>query len=451
MKAFILATLVSAVLVQAGPVPPEVQAAVEKRQALGYLTTLLGKGGKVADPPGAAPKKQVMKSDSVLPNVKRVKMRYGPYSVPNMNKTGLTGEAGALWNYPDTGIPKPCTECTIVSQQAGLEYPNGDNANIDTGMWLHHMVHFTIGPGRSDPTCFGRSSLPHVDVGTSPSNGERYFSSGNERTRIMIDKRGAATDFGYHLRTNDKFAFIVDLMNMNMEDKTVYLTMTYDIIEGPLPPNWRELKTVWFDANQCGTSEVAAVKQTGSYTITARPWKANFEGEIIGVGGHLHDGGVDLQILSGEQQQCNSVAQYGERPEYLFRGKMGAMANYADKHISSMSACYNEALTVRQLVPGQVWTIKARYDYDKFPGNRDHAGKQESVMAIALMYVAVKPGSVQLGGASSAPAAPGAPAAPAAPGAPGAAGPPMPRPKGVKGLPKQPRVTPGSAPPEGGA
>jgi hypothetical protein len=91
----------------------------------------------VADPPGASSKRVEMKSPSLVPGVRRVKMRYGPYSVPNMNKSSIVGEPGSLWNYPDTNIPKPCTECTIVSQQAGLEYADGKNANIDTGMWLH--------------------------------------------------------------------------------------------------------------------------------------------------------------------------------------------------------------------------------------------------------------------------------------------------------------------------
>lgn len=56
-----------------------------------------------------------------------------------MNKKGITGEAGSLWNYPDTSIEKPCTQCTVVAQQAGLEFPDGKNANIDSGLWLHHV------------------------------------------------------------------------------------------------------------------------------------------------------------------------------------------------------------------------------------------------------------------------------------------------------------------------
>lgn len=31
----------------------------------------------------------------------------------------------------------------------------GTNANIDSGLWLHHMVSFVKGPGRWDPTCYG--------------------------------------------------------------------------------------------------------------------------------------------------------------------------------------------------------------------------------------------------------------------------------------------------------
>jgi hypothetical protein len=41
------------------------------------------------------------------------------------------------------------------------------------------------------------------------------------------------------------------------------------------------------DANQCGTSEVKAPQQDGSFVITAKPWVPNFEGDIIGVGGHV--------------------------------------------------------------------------------------------------------------------------------------------------------------------
>lgn len=56
-----------------------------------------------------------------------------------VNNTSLVGESGMLWNYPDLSIDKPCTQCVLLSQVAGLEYPDGRNANIDSGLWLHHV------------------------------------------------------------------------------------------------------------------------------------------------------------------------------------------------------------------------------------------------------------------------------------------------------------------------
>ncbi|KAE9986781.1 hypothetical protein EG328_004799 [Venturia inaequalis] len=402
MKTFTIFYLLSALVVEGMIVlPPNINSTEfyhqigQKRQALGALTSLMGKGGKVADPPGATPRKQLIKSDSPVPGVKRIKMRYGPYKVPNMGTKGISGEAGSLWNYPDTGVAKPCAECTIVSQFAGLEYPDGSHANIDTGMWLHHMVHITIGSGRWDPTCYGSRSLPHVDVGASPSNSERYFSSGNERTKIRIDEAGAeGTKAGYHLKTSDRFAFIVDLMNMNMEDKTVYMTMTYDVIDGALPSGWKDIKVVWFDAAQCGTSEVSAYKQTGKYTIPTRAWTPNFEGDIIGVGAHVHDGGSNIIITSGTKTACDCKVHYAESEEYIFKKemRMGEGKNYAEKHISSVTACYNGNLGTQKLEKSQSWKLGCNYDYDQFPGNRGDSGKQESVMCIAIMYVAVPAG-----------------------------------------------------------
>jgi hypothetical protein len=110
MKGFAILSLLSAFVVKAVVVPPKINLTEhridwkveQKRQALGALTWLIGKGGKVADPPGATPRRQLIQSDSKIAGVKRVKMRYGPYQVPNMGRTGLTGEAGSLWKSVST-------------------------------------------------------------------------------------------------------------------------------------------------------------------------------------------------------------------------------------------------------------------------------------------------------------------------------------------------------------
>ena len=346
-----------------------------------------------------------------IPGVRRVKLRYGPYKVPNMNKSSITGEMGMLWNYPDVKDREAVLD--DVRHRPPVGRPRvpvtGALSNIDGGMWLHHMVALLIGPNRWDPTCYGKGmSLPHFDVNSSPQASERYFSSGNERTHIELDTMGirSKTDvkWGIQMRTADRIGFIVDLMNMNPTDQVVYMTMYYDYLPGNLPAGWRDIKVVWFDAAQCGTSEVRPPKQSGSYTVTSGRWTPNFNGLILGVGGHMHDGGLDVQIWANPgKQMCNSVAAYAEKAEY--RSKAVAAGGHAHAgakdHISSMTICYMGEMPQRQMVVGQgSWYVTGRYDYSKWAGMLEK-GKQSEVMVIALMYTAVAPG-VRPGGAGAA-------------------------------------------------
>jgi hypothetical protein len=315
-----------------------------------------------------------------------------------------------LWNYPDLAITKPCSTCVLVGQWAGLEFADGSNANIDHGMWLHHMVVINSGSGRYDPTCYGMPSLPHVDVNASPSSSERYFSSGNERTQVHLDVLGnGKTKWGYQLGSGDRFGFIVDLMNINGDDKTVYLTMYYDYFEGSLPSGWRNVRVIWLDANQCGTSEVWPPKQSGTFSVSTSRYSASFEGDVLGVGAHLHDGGAGADIMAGGTLVCGSKAGYGESKEYRQTINMKGMGTGGGHghggdmpHISSMSQCYLESvdaantrgiraaekLGVLKLTKGQSWYVNGKYDYDKYGGMKTSSGRQDEIMVISLIFIA---------------------------------------------------------------
>jgi hypothetical protein len=210
--------------------------------------------GLVSDPPEAKniPSRQISKSKVITPGSKAIKIRYGPYRVPASNVTNFVGELGMLSNYPHIKVPKPCDgDCTIVGFRAGLEYPDGSNANIDTGMWLHHGVLFAVGPGRKDVTCSdGEISIPHVSVNTTAYKSERIYTFGNERTEIVFSDMGAPY-LGYKIRAADEFAALVELMNENPEDRVVYMTITYDVIDGH--PFKDDVTAIWHDIRNCGT------------------------------------------------------------------------------------------------------------------------------------------------------------------------------------------------------
>jgi hypothetical protein len=224
-----------------------------------------------------------------------------------------------------------------------------------------------------------------------PSNTERIFASGNERT--LIDYNPGPTGSGYHLNANDKFAYLVDLMNMNMDERVVYVTMTYDYVEGPLPQGWSDVKMVWLDAFQCGTSEVAPPKQTGSFTISSRPWTPNIEGTLLGAMGHVHDGGVLVTISAiPGQAMCKQEVKYGESPAFKFTGTAMVNDKPAVDHISSMGTCKVDS--AKEMKKTQSWVVDGHYDFDKAAGNIEN-GKQSNVMSIALVLVAVPPGGVK--------------------------------------------------------
>jgi hypothetical protein len=154
-------------------------------------------------------------------------------------------------------------------------------------------------------------------------------------------------------------------------------------------------------------------------------------------------GGSNVHIQVNNAINCDSEAKYAETAEYQFKPAMkmnGAAMGVATDHISSMHTCFFEENKVRKLDPSQKWRIQALYDYDKYTGNKNEAGKQESIMAIAIMYVAVKPGTT-LTSSSNAAAGGAGPAG----GAASAAGSP---PKGLpKGFPKGQRAAGSAAPP----
>lgn len=73
------------------------------------------------------------------------------------------------------------------------------------------------------------------------------------------------------------------------------MTITYDTV-----PNQTQgissIRPVWFDIAQCMTSDYPPMKQNGAFTVEAPGWVADFDGEILGSAGHLHDGGQNVKL-----------------------------------------------------------------------------------------------------------------------------------------------------------
>jgi hypothetical protein len=101
----------------------------------------------------------------------RIKVRYGPFLVPSVRDEVTHGMKNFTIN-DETVIP--CKDCFITSFLPDLEFGNGEIANANNGMWLHHAA--WLNRARNDTVC---SRFP-----------ERWIASGNERTLVDFTNAG---------------------------------------------------------------------------------------------------------------------------------------------------------------------------------------------------------------------------------------------------------------------
>jgi Stress up-regulated Nod 19 len=292
-------------------------------------------------------------------------VRYGPFALPAAAPDA--GHHGTEVPGLNLNVEKPCTDCYITGMQADLVKANGARAGYSNGVMLHHMLLFNRDTGRTDATC-GSSMLGLL--------GQRFFASGDERTPTIMPR-----GFGYRIGATSSWTHMWELMTMSSVPETVYVQVTFDWVPGSTP-GMTNVEPVWLDVDQCGDSEVDVPAGRSSVPYT---WTVNRPGNLVGIGGHLHDYGVNLPIRNDTTGQliCDSVAAYGEDPLYI--------DSHGMEHISSMSSCGNEDGTpLATLANDQRVTITANYDAPE---------PAAGVMGISVGYIAQGGGGGNPGGA----------------------------------------------------
>jgi len=267
-------------------------------------------------------------------------VRYGPYSIPAA--TSAT-DPGMIHNKLQFGVKKPCSDCYITSFSPDLVYEDGTSATMDTGAMLHHFV--LTSQFQSDATCGGKW------LGLA---GQRFFASGNERTRIAFP-----AGYGYRVRWYDSWNLLVDLMNHTMSSQTVYVQVTYTY--RPASESVRRVRPVWLDIDQCGDSEYSI---PAGYSDKHWDWSVNVPGKVVAAIGHVHGYGIAVEATNeskGGESICRSTATLDPMDPNM---------------VMSMSTCAGDPLA--HLQSGQ--TVRLHSEYNS-PDPRD------DVMGIMLLYI----------------------------------------------------------------
>ena len=234
---------------------------------------------------------------------------HGPVDVP-------TGEMVQLNEF----VAAPSEAGYITSLRATLVDATGDRI-------AHHMVHLHhavwINPNETDSTCGSFGGLPNWD---------RFFASGKERTRVeMPEGYGYFWDNQPNSFTDEPaWLLTAHLDGMHGQDN-VFVRLDLGFTPAAEASGYTEIDPTWLDVENCSTNPVFDVaKGSGRRGIYKKRWTYTMHdsGTFVGLGGHLHDGGLRLVLrnLTTGTHMFTSDAIYGLEREPWYLTKMTAFS-----------------------------------------------------------------------------------------------------------------------------
>lgn len=84
-------------------------------------------------------------------------------------------------------------------------------------------------------------------------------------------------------------------------------------------------------------------------------------------GGHLHDGGIAIDIYQNDNRICEATPTYGSGA--------GGMSHGDGEHIKSMTSCH----LMSPMKPGDKFHLVAKYDLTKHSGGKTDTGGLDEV------------------------------------------------------------------------
>lgn len=234
-----------------------------------------------------------------------------------------------------TGVAAPSEAGFITWGQAKLV--DGDGRPVSHhAVHLHHAV--WLNPYERDMTC------DSYDDGSFPGY-ERFFATGKEATRFELPR-------GYGYRWDPQvsqgftgsapwWAFTAHLDGMHGASD-VYVQFDLGYVPEAKADGFTNVEPVWLDVRNCRSDPVYDVERRRAGAAHKERWtyKMPTSGRFVFLGGHLHDGGLELSLenLTTNKRVYTSRATYGleGEPWYLTKmsswsGRPGIQVRHGDK------------------------------------------------------------------------------------------------------------------------
>jgi hypothetical protein len=170
-------------------------------------------------------------------------------------------------------------------------------------------------------------------------------------------------------------------MNMNEQEKWVWITLTYDYVEQF--QEYKESQVLWLSVgfsrctgrteNPFGQTNLTKTLQPTKMVFSEHsvPWTAQFDGSLMATSAHLHDGATSMEIYKNGNVVCVSLPHYEKGPGMDMHGhskrQMGKVEKgNTNEHIVRQSPCiYEDPIPFKK---GDMIFTKANYDFTKHAG-----------------------------------------------------------------------------------
>jgi len=242
-----------------------------------------------AEKPGRSPLDSTQNGVKVLPRfsqtepkdgAKRTTVKYGTWSVTSTKMLQTT----KLAKGPCVGVG-----CYVTAMEATIRYPDGKEANVDTGAWLHHIALFGSGGGQGS-----------------------LWAAGNERPTLRLNSEAK-----YGLDFPSAFMLMVDLMTEDVKPKSLTLEITYEHVP-KIGSGYKAAAMYWLSIGEPAAKD-------GVYSFKSMPSISGYNAKLLYAIGHMHDGGTNMNLYVNSKLACKSVMHYNMRAGYGLGGK-GAKA-----------------------------------------------------------------------------------------------------------------------------
>ncbi len=285
-----------------------------------------------------------------LPGVQKLEFKYGPITVhPGQNSIEFSGN----------DVPRPDFDGWLVGIKPDLERADGTVPPVDE-LHLHHGVWLNL--SRSDAT--------------TPRLPERIFAAGEEKTFLR-----SPPGFGYRYDADDNLLINYMLHNLWPTEEQAYITYTFWLIpaDHPSAEGIREARPIWMDVVNGSVYPVFDVLKgsadDGTFTYPddvpdayrgepLNEWTVDRDSVIIGTGGHLHPGGltVDLDVRRDGVEATNPAVEDDQVEIFSSIAEYYEPAGAVSWDVSMTVAPPEYRVAVKK---GDVLSLSTTYDSDR--------------------------------------------------------------------------------------